>query len=261
MAEQDDNRGVHDPRLMTTLQSLIYEEQELTAQAGNRLGSVVQVAETALALLNTFVISIGEEHFMAAALQLAIQKTATLAYLSYIRQHHAQAEFNTRQLIEYCALCAYLLAHPLEDMTRNPSDKGSAFKPPKAMSVRAYKWLHQALRHHSQILKEAKEQINDTAAHASIYMTQFTFNWEASRGSEYMGSFFDNMEINAQRLYVMSFARVVLVVIDTLRRTAETHGGFVIRDGLEAQLRQLELRINTHRDAIGTRMGILNSAE
>jgi hypothetical protein len=253
-----DRQGAHDDKLMTTLQSLIDEEEQLTAQAGARLGSVVHVAETALALLNTFVVSISEQHFMAAALQLAIQKTATLAYLSYIRKHHAQAEFNTRQLIEYCALCAYLLAHPLEDVMTNPSDKSGAIRPSKAMSIRAYKWLHQSLRTHSQILKEAKEQINDTAAHASIFLTQFTFDWEASVGDEYRGSFFDNMEPDAQRLYLMSFARVVLVVTDTLRRTAMKHGGFEIREGLEGQLRQLELRLDAHRAAIGKRMGLFN---
>jgi hypothetical protein len=250
-----EGRSTHDVGLTTTLQALIDEEQALTADAAARLGAVVHVAETGLALLNTFVVSVGSEHFMAAALQLAIQKTATLAYLSYIRKHHAQAEFNTRQLIEYCALCAYLLAHPEEDMTRSASGS-DAFKPPKAMSIRAYKWLHQTRRHHSQILKEAKDQINDTAAHASIYMTQFTFDWQASMGEEFRDSFFDNMEIDAERLYVMSFARVVLIVIDTLRLTAETNGGFVLRSGLEIQLRFLEGRINEQRDQIGSRMGL-----
>jgi len=207
-----------EPSLETTLQVLIDEEYARTMNARDRLGTFVALAQSAIGLLHSVVSSIDRDHFMAAALMLSVQKSATLAFLSYVRGHTAQAEFNARQLIEFCALTAYMLAHPEEDVTRGTGNDSDGFVPPKRLSAKAYMWLNEQQPHASGLLKEMKDQINDTTSHASVYLTHFTFEWDSGGedSEHFRGSFFDNVDDNVTRLYLMSFSRLIVIVIETL---------------------------------------------
>ena len=242
---------------MTTLQALIDEEEDRTRNARARYGTFVPLGQSAIGLLNTFIASIGRDHFLAAALMLSIQKSATLSFLSYIRGHIAQAEFNSRQMIEFCALTAYLLAHPEENVTAGADDNTNGFKSPKAMSGQAYKWLNKEHPHQSALLKEAKDQINETASHASIYLTHFTFEWESGgyESDQFRGSFFDNLNDDVVRLYLMSFSRLVVIVVEILRLVSEKHGVFTLKENVINELSQLDRNVNTHRESLATRMG------
>lgn len=235
---------------MPTLQSLIDEELELTKTAAHRFGVVVHTAEEGLDLLNTFVVQVEGGHFMAMAAYLSMQKTATLAYLSYIRKHHAQGQSNIRALIEYAALCAYLLAHPNEEVLGKGKNNRNGFLPPKNLSIKAYKWLDANYPVESKILKGIKDRINDSAAHASVYMTQFTFDWEASLGDEFHGSFFDNTQHDEEALYVIVLSRIIVTVIELLGSIAAKHGGFVLIDDLNVKTRRLDMLTIHHLNKI-----------
>lgn len=107
------------------------------------------------------------------------------------------------------------------------------YRSPQDLNKQAYKWMDTEHSDLSKMLLELKTQINQTASHASIYLTHFTFDWEASRGDTFQGSFFDKVDLNVTRLALMSLARSIIIVVQTLRLTAEKHGGFVVRDGLD----------------------------
>lgn len=248
----------NDETLTTTLQSLIDEEQERTADAYDRLGTFVLLVQRGIGLLNSCVSTIDRDQFMAAALMLAVQKSATLSFLSYVRGHIAQAEFNMRQTIEFTALTAYMLAHPEEDITKGPEDSAAGFKPPKAVSDKAYKWLNKEHTHVSSLLKEMRDQINDTTAHASVYLTHFTFDWESAGDDKdvFRGSFFDNSEDDVFRFYLMSLARLLVLVIETIRQVTDKHGGFVLEDTTVSELQRLDHAVNAHRDALAEKMGM-----
>ncbi|MGH6651182.1 MAG: hypothetical protein ACREB7_08635 [Sphingopyxis sp.] len=242
-------------QLRTTLQALIDEEAARTRNAGQRYGSFVELAQSAIGLLNAFVVGIDRDHFLTAALMLSVQKSATLGFLSHVRAHTAQAEFNSRQLIEFCALAAYMLAHPDEDVTSN-ADEGGGLQTSKSLTDKAYRWLDREHDHVSALLKDMKKQINDTASHASIYLTCFTFEWESSRDDSeiFCGSFFDQQDDDVVRLYLASHARLVLLVIETLRQVAVAHGGFTMVEDIDERLALLDRDINAHRDALRPRL-------
>jgi hypothetical protein len=243
-------------QLQTTLKALIREEAERTISATTRYGSFADLSLSALQLLNTFVVSVNHDHFLSAALMTSVQKSATLGFLSYVRSHTAQAEFNSRQLIEFCVLTAYMLAHPNEDVTRTSDTESGTFRTPKSLNKKAYRWLDESLGHLSALLKEMKSQINDTTSHASIYLTHFTFNWQSEHKNSEMfeGSFFDNQNDDIVRLYLMSHARLVVIVIEILRAVVETHGGFILIDDIKERLALLDRNVNSHRDALAERM-------
>lgn len=240
-----------------TLQALIDEEQERTANARDRLGTFVILVQKGLDLLNTCVETIDRDRFMAAALLLALRKTATLSFLSYVRAHITQAEFNMRQTVEFTALAAYLLAHPEEDVTNGPGQSPPAFKNTKSVSCKAYAWLDKEHGDVSALLKQVKDDINNTTAHASIYLTHFTFDWEGSdyANSVFKGSFFDKADDDTFRLYLMSLARLLVIVIETLRQVSEQHGGFILKSCTADNLRTLSREVDAHRENLAARMG------
>ena len=243
-----------DGLLRTNLQELIEEEVARTREARNRYGSFVDIAQSAIALLNTFVVSVGRRYFLAAAFMLSVKKSATLGFLSHIRAHTAQAEFNSRQLIEFCALTAYAIAHPDEDVTRTNAE-GEGFRAPKSLSNQAYFWLDDTYNHMSSLLKEAKNQINETESHANVYLTQFTFDWHSdfAASETFKGSFFDQEDDDVVRLYLMSHARLVLIVIEAIRQVARDHGGLVLIKDIEQKLARLDRDVNAHRNALAPR--------
>ena len=121
------------PLLTTTLQALLNEEQQRTMDAQQRLGTIVPIAQRGLVILNTSVVSVSANNGLIAAFMLAIQKSITLAFLSYIRAHTAQAEFNCRQAVEFTALGAYLLANPDAEIFDNTDPDNPQFKPTKPL--------------------------------------------------------------------------------------------------------------------------------
>ncbi len=242
--------------LTTTLQALIDEECQRTANAASRFGTFATLVQDGVGLLNTCVKSADDNQFMAVALMLAVQKSVCLAFLSYIRGHIAQAEFNVRQSVEFTALMAYMLAHPEEDVTSATATV--SFQPAKVISGRAYKWLATEHSHISKLLKDIKDQINDTTAHASPYLTHFTFDWESGSESakSFRGSFFDNVEDNVFRLYLMSLGRLIVIIIETLRQVSEKYGGFHLRENITSDLHHLDRTVIAHRDSLASRMGM-----
>jgi hypothetical protein len=243
-------------QLQTTLEALIREEAERTVNAPTRYGSFADLSLSAIRLLNTFVLSVNRDHFLSAALMSSVRKSATLGFLSYVRSHTVQAELNSRQLIEFCVLTAYILAHPDEDVTCTADAETGAFRAPKQLSKKAYRWLEESFGQLSTLLKDMKSQINETTSHASIYLTNLTFNWQSQQwGSDaFKGSFFDNQSDDIVRLYLMSHARLVLIVVETIRSVVEKHGGFVLLEDIKERLALLDSSINAHRDALAERM-------
>ena len=168
----------NDP-LATTLQALINEEQRRTADARDRLGTFGPLVQEALALFNTCVKTIDRDQSVAAATMLPLQKSAALAFLSYVRGHIAHAEFNMRQAIEFTALTAYMLAHPQADFLKRSGERAVQFEAPQTASRKAYRRLNNQHGHVSALLTEMKQQINDTTAHAGVYLTHLTFDWDS----------------------------------------------------------------------------------
>lgn len=236
------------------------EEFELTDSAQDRLGSFVPLATMGTSLLHSSISTIGRDHFVVAALLIAMQKAATLAFLSYVRKHVAQAEFNCRQLIEFCSLASYLLSHPEIELADHSEESPLMLAKTKALSGKAYKWLDQAHPQHSKDLLEFKNMINDTTPHASVYVSYFTFAWGGETQSNcFDGSFFDVVDDDVTRLYLTSLARLTLVVIDTLRVAAQSNSGIIFNNDLLQTLEQFDRDIHAHRDALGTRMNIKKS--
>lgn len=243
----------HPPILTTTLQELLEDECQRTFNAQERLGTIVPIAQQGLTILNTSIISVSAGNGIIAAIMLAIQKSVTLAFLSYIRAHTAQAEFNCRQAIEFTALGAYFLANPSVDVVDSTDPSNPKLLPNKPMALKAYKWLEHAEPELSHLLKAFKEQINDNTAHGSLYVSHLTINIETltDEGDAFTGSFFDNLTVTDTRAYLMSLCRLIVLVMETMRRAnGDTHG-IMLRDGIENEIDHYAHVVDGYREALG----------
>ena len=242
--------------LQTSLDRLIREEEALTWSCHRRLGSVVILAERALALLNTFVVSIDQDHPFSAALMLAIHKASSLAFLSLVRKHLAQSQLNQRLMIEYTSLTAYMMAHPDTDMTQPNRAEPGKLMPSKKIAEAAYRWMNSDWPHQSGLLKGRKDQINDTLSHANIYGTHFTFDWEGSPDDVFKGSFFDQSKLTVEQTYLLAFVQLVCLVVYTLCEVAAKHGALVIRPQSLAELIQLGADCDTYGADLAKRLDL-----
>lgn len=251
------------PLLTTTLQALLSEEHQRTMHAQERLGTIVPIAQQGLAIMSTSVVSVSAHNGIIAAFMLAIQKNVTLAFLSYIRAHTAQAEFNCRQAIEFTALAAYVLANPQIELLDHSNPANPTFPPTRKLSWKAYKWLEGAEPELNAFLKDFKDRINDSTAHASIYVTHLTVDMDSltDDGDAFTGSFFDNLGLNETRAFLMSLCRLIVLIVETMRRANEKSHGIGMKEGLEQEIYLYANGVDGYREALGEIMRREKEAE
>lgn len=241
------------PLLTTTLQALLNEEHQRTVNAQERLGAIVPIAQQGLAIMSTSVVSVSAQNGVIAAFMLAIQKSVTLAFMSYVRAHTAQAEFNCRQAIEFTALAAYMLANPDIELLDHSDPANPSFPPTKKLADKAYKWMAIAEPELSGFLKDFEDRINDSTAHASIYVTHLTIDMDSltDDGDAFTGSFFDNLGLNESRAFLMSFCRLIVLIVETMRRANVKFQGVSLKDGLEQEIQLYANVVDGYREALG----------
>ena len=203
--------------------------------------------------MSTSVMSVSAHDGVIAAFMLAIQKSVTLAFLSYIRAHTAQAEFNCRQAIEFTALAAYVLANPEFELLDHSDPANPTFLPTKKLAGKAYNWLEGAEPELNGFLKDFKDRINDSTAHASVFVTHLTVDMDSltSDGDAFTGSFFDSLGLNETRAFLMSLCRLVVLIVETMRRANEKSQGIVMREGLYQVIHLYANVVDGYRQALG----------
>lgn len=207
-------------------------------------------------IMSTSVVSVSAHNGVIAAFMLAIQKSVALAFLSYIRAHTAQAEFNCRQAIEFTALTAYVLANPEIELLDHSDPANPTFPPTKRLAGKAYKWLEGEEPELNGFLKDFKDRINDSTAHASIYVTHLTVDMAslAGDGDVFTGSFFDNLGLNETRAFLMSFCRLIVLIVETIRRANEKTQGIGMKEGLQQEIHLYANVVDRYREALGAMM-------
>ncbi len=73
-----------------------------------------------------------------------------------------------------------------------------------------------------------------------------------------LGTFFDRHDDDYYRANLVRLAKLVLVIIELLRRIAEKHGGFTIRDDLPSNLQELEGMIHGHIECLKSSKTLYN---
>ncbi len=188
-----------------------------------------------MGLLNTCIATIARGNELTAGIMLAINKSTMLAYLSYVRSHCAQGEFNCRQLIEYFCLQSYFLAHPDTPIMRDMEDGSTEFINNKVISQKAHRWIKKSLPEISDDLLQHKEAMNASFLHACVYGTSLTMSYEPSNNI-YSGSFFDNVEADGLRAGLLRLCRVIALGLSATYQANQIHSVIEFHDEIGPRL-------------------------
>jgi hypothetical protein len=171
----------------STLPDIIETEHRLTLAARERYADHYALAETATAFLSLFVTSVPPTLPMFARFWSLSKKHHLLALLSTVRLHHTQAVLDLRQSLEAAVCAAFAIVHT--DPALFADTKNGILESTKGLSTKRYRWLEKNFPEASQYIKEHKDRINISTAHANIVYTHRIF--EQGKG-EFNLPFFDN---------------------------------------------------------------------
>lgn len=239
------------PETLTNLQSLIEQEQTLTDEAAERLGNIVQITEYGLGILSTAIESIRKDNELIAGIQLAIQKSATLAYLAYCRSHAAQAEFNCRQMIEYTCIGSYYVAHPEAKTHRTGEDGNVELIPNQTINGMVNPWMAQTIPEISAALKGIKNDLNQSVLHGCLYGTTLTMSYEEA-ADQYNGSFFDNVAPDCYRAWLLRLCEIIALSLAAMRAANREHGAIIYREDEGSRYAAFVHYIATYREGFAT---------
>ncbi len=152
------------------LQDLSSHEHSLVENASSEFGPDFVNAHDLVFFTWSFISNIKPEAMIFSLFLSQIQKSLVLCLLSAVRDHDVQFHMMLRHSIENTSLACYALFEP-DDSAFYMTDKDDILYPKKGVNSKAYKWLETNYRNHSDKLKNMKDVINTTFAHANILPT------------------------------------------------------------------------------------------
>lgn len=204
-----------------TLQQVINSEQEVLMNAEEVYDSFFSHAVNLVTLLNNLVASIDVPNkFLFLAFLSQIKKHLTLALFSAVRRHHVQSGMNLRQVLEATAWAAYALANENLDLFR--VQNGNGIEVPNRLSKARNRWLNENYPVHSEKIRNLKDSINQSVAHANIAYAFQTFDLPEDLNSGFEMPFFDiedDFRVKTDLLMVSDFAIGIIDLFITINQT------------------------------------------
>ena len=139
--------------------------------------------------LSLCVTAVDPDRMMFGRFHSQMKKHHMLALFSTLRLHKVQAMMNLRQVLEAGASAAFAIANP-EQHHFVDTDQRGILDPSQELTKKRYAWLHKNYEKQSQWIKDTKERINSSAAHANIISADSVFRI-ADTGDQISAPFFD----------------------------------------------------------------------
>jgi hypothetical protein len=157
-----------------TIGEIIESERLLLEGASAKYGAFYNHALDASVFLTRFVKSLDPDRFIFGRYYSQVKKHQLLALFSTVRLHQVQSTMNLRQVLEAGLCAAYAIANPDSDHFVIV-DKNGLLNSSQKLTGNIYKWLDQNYPRGSKSLKEMKDNINASTAHANLVYTGSNF--------------------------------------------------------------------------------------
>jgi hypothetical protein len=171
----------------STLPDIIETEHRLAMTAAERYGEYYKHAEAATSFISLFPKSVPPTLPIFARFWSLTKKHHLLALLSTVRLHGTQAMMDLRQTLEAAVCAAFAIVHTDPALFADTTAVGT-LDSSQALSRRRYRWLDDNFPDASRYIKDHKDRINNSTAHANIVYTHRIFEL---RATEYNLPFFD----------------------------------------------------------------------
>ncbi|MDP2586313.1 MAG: hypothetical protein Q8P32_00870 [Candidatus Komeilibacteria bacterium] len=173
----------------STLGDILESEKEMVLAGAERFGRHFINSAELNHLLNEFIKSVDPDRFIFTMFLSQIRKHHTLALFSTVRLHHVQAMMDLRQSLESGACAAYAIGNiDIKDFA--DINEEEIMDPSKELTKKRYDWLEQRYPQASLAIKNIKQSINSSTAHANIVYAQQNFYLDEER-KKFATPFFD----------------------------------------------------------------------
>lgn len=219
---------------------IIESERLLVLEAPERYGAFYMNAVDASVFLSTFIKSLDSDRFVFGRYYSWVKKHHLLALFSTVRLHQVQSTMNLRQVLEAGSLAAFAIAHP------DPShfvteDKNGLLNSSQKLTGNVYKWLDQNYPQGSKSLKEMKDNINASTAHANLVYTGSNFEVADDAVSS---PFFDFVDDYAVRSDLWRIGNIAISLLDLFCGVNQSVGSIKFVDDFQQRLGVLVERSN-----------------
>lgn len=172
-------------------------------------------AQYAVDLSHAFIKNVNHNSFYFLVFLSSFQKHIVLAFLSAIRFHHIQTNFDLRFASESSAWAAFAIGNNSLEKDREKfaiEDESGILNPDDALKKAMYKWLNEEYNEGSVSLKRYKNQTNALSSHANIVDAHRTFSGFVD--GKFKTQFFDNSEDRHIKTDLWAVANLVMGSLD-----------------------------------------------
>jgi hypothetical protein len=158
----------------STFEEIVESERSMVIAARERYGAFYAHARDCSVFLSRSVVAVDHDRMMFSRFFALMKKHHMLALLSTLRLHKVQSMMNLRQVLESGAAAAFAIANPRLEHFADVDPQG-LLDPSQTLTKKRYQWLEANFRSKSDWIKEKKEQINLSTAHANVVSTESVF--------------------------------------------------------------------------------------
>lgn len=187
-------------------------------------------------------IKVGTENWIFPFFLTQVRKHIGLALLSVVRRHHIQAMLDLRQAIEAASWMLYAVVNTEQSAFFETDDRNAA-KVTDGQKRRMYGWLDQNYSQGSKSLKQMKDHINESCAHASIVYAENNFN-----PADFSFSFFDQEHARQQNSNLFFIGTCTWQILDLLYGINQTHKKIIFSTDFLPLMRSLKPMMEKLRD-------------
>jgi hypothetical protein len=198
----------------STLEEIIESERTMALAARERFGRFYSHARGSAVFLSLCITTIEHDRMMFGRLFSFMKKHAFLALLSAVRLHKVQSMMNLCQVLEAGASAAFAIANPEREHFAGMDEQG-ILDPSPSFAKKRYQWLHEHYFDKSNWIRETKDRINSSTAHANVISADSVFRIVES-GDEAKAPFFDIEDEYHIKADLWLMASVSITLMDSL---------------------------------------------
>jgi len=199
----------------TDIVEISKSENELVQNAKTMNEPFYLHAQYGVDFVHSFLKKVDPNSFYFLLFLSSLQKHIVLAFLSAVRFHHIQTNFDLRFASESSAWAAFAIGNndPEKDKEKFAiKDESGILNPNDDLKKKMYQWLNEKYREGSVSLKRYKDQTNALSSHANIVDAQRTFSGLSN--GQFKTQFFDNSEDRHIKTDLWAVANLVIGSLD-----------------------------------------------
>jgi len=221
------------------IEDISKSEDQMITEAAKQYGGYFSHAQFAVDLLDSFIKNVNTEAVFFVAFYTQVKNHIVLAFLSAIRLHYIQANFNFRYATEAGAWAAFGMAHQnakadLEKYAIKNED--GTLRPNQALRSRMYEWFEKNYKLGNDSIEKFKGALQ-FSSHANIVDAYRNFNGFTENGFQI--SFFDKPEEHHVKTDLWAVGNLIMGLLDLFYGINKDHKVLEFQDDFLSQMAKL----------------------